>query len=84
MSTIYLFTRDVTGDAGEPLTQTVTVCASDVESAYAVVQRDFDGLRAASANEERPYKDAHKGWKIYEVPLSGEGVINCVTNQRVI
>jgi hypothetical protein len=83
MSSVFFFNRDVTGDAGESLTQTVVVHASSRVNALNALERQFGALRANRSTAERPYSDARRGWKIYEVAIGkADAVLNMFLTTR--
>ena len=53
---IYLLSRRVTGDHGEPYTQNVTVFASSATNAKDIVNDQFRLLRQADKGTERAYQ----------------------------
>jgi hypothetical protein len=54
---IYLLTRKVEGDEGEPFNESVAVYASSEEEAHQLVALEFARLRKASSNPEHAYRD---------------------------
>jgi hypothetical protein len=77
MSSVFFFNRDVTGDEGESLTQTVVVHARTRETALDALERQFDALRLHRSSAERPYSDPRQGWKVYEVAIGkADAVLN--------
>ena len=53
---IYLLSRSVTGDQGEPFVQNVTVFARDTEQARMIVNEQFARLRQVSKSKEAAYQ----------------------------
>jgi hypothetical protein len=53
---IYLLSRRVSGDHGEPYTQNVTVFASSATEARAIVNDQFRLLRQGSRGQNRAYQ----------------------------
>ena len=53
---IYLLSRRVTGDHGEPYTQNVTVFASSAADAKQIVNDQFRMLRQGSRDQNRAYQ----------------------------
>jgi hypothetical protein len=53
---IYVLSRRVQGDSGEPLMQNVTVFAESATEARALVQAEFLRLRQGSNAPERAYQ----------------------------
>lgn len=53
---IYLLSRNVTGDNGESYMQNVTVFASDVAQAKRIVSEQFTRLRLVSKSKEAAYQ----------------------------
>jgi hypothetical protein len=53
---IYLLSRRVTGDHGEPYTQNVTVFASSAENAKQIVNDQFRMLRQGSRDQNHAYQ----------------------------
>jgi hypothetical protein len=83
MSSVFFFNRDVTGDAGESLTQTVVVHARSKETALDALERQFKALRANRSSAERPYSHARNGWEIYEVTIGkADAVLNMFLTTR--
>jgi hypothetical protein len=54
---IYLLSRKVTGDTGEPFMQNVTVFASNPEHARTIVSEQFTRLRQTSKSKEAAYQE---------------------------
>jgi len=57
---IYLLSRRVTGDHGEPYTQNVTVFASSGAEAEQIVNDQFRLLRQGSKSQNRAYQATPK------------------------
>jgi hypothetical protein len=53
---IYLLSRKVSGDTGEPFMQNVTVFASSPQHAQSIVNDQFTRLRQASKSKEAAYQ----------------------------
>ena len=53
---IYLLSRTVSGDQGEPFVQNVTVFALDSNHAKAIVNEQFTRLRLVSKSKEAAYQ----------------------------
>lgn len=53
---IYLLSRKVSGDNGEPFMQNVTVFAASPDQARAIVNDQFTRLRRASRSREAAYQ----------------------------
>jgi hypothetical protein len=57
---IYLLSRNVNGDHGEPYVQNVTVFANSAAQAESLVNEQFAALRTMATGRERPYRRAPK------------------------
>jgi hypothetical protein len=55
---IFLLSRQVTGDHGESFTQNLTVFARDADHARALAYEQFAKLRALSSSPEKAYQEA--------------------------
>lgn len=55
---IYLLTRKVEGDEGEPFNESVAVYAGSEEEAQQLVALEFARLRRSSRNAENAYQDS--------------------------
>jgi len=72
VATVYLFTRNTSGDHGERLTQAAIVYANDSGAASELLTKELGALRATSGSAlygERP------AWEVEERPIREPGVI---------
>jgi hypothetical protein len=72
---IYMLSRNVAGDRGEPFMQNIAVYATSPAEARAIVMDQFARLRRISASPERAYRDA-PDFRIDKIPLDQPKLIS--------
>lgn len=73
-ASVWLFSRQVSGDAGERYSQNVSVYAASEVEAKALVAAEFARLRRLSGNGAAPYQDK-PDWAVERVKLDGAKLI---------
>lgn len=71
---VWLLSREVTGDAGERYSQNVSVYASSAREAVALVAAEFARLGRITGKVEAPYRES-PAWSVEQVKLDASKLI---------
>jgi hypothetical protein len=71
---VWVLSRDVTGDAGEQYRQSVSVYAGSAREAITLVAAEFARLARITGKAEPPYRES-PAWNVEEVRLDAAKLI---------
>lgn len=79
-ASIFVFSRDVIGDTGEELRQTVTVYAQNLQSAHQTLKADFRRMQDLATKPETPYESG-PSWAVTQIELNEPKIVTSALTQ---